>query len=298
MKRHKEREMNRINCCITLKPNKGLVICIKLNHSETLASSLKLNFSYSFPGVIWKMVALPAEKLLLLEIRDETNRQVSFSALDYPRKTFLWKDFQLDESWWTGLLAAYKSVFLVQNYTSQENPDVTALIAMDIHSCNILWEQQNFSFSNLSNGNVLGMLGREDPKLVGLDLFTGRMIEGDVELELGANEISEPIRPFQYQEGTSYYDTVYNFLTSSCSIKPEGTVEYQEYDGLILISYYIREENGLANYLLVLNDTGDVLLQEKIDEQLKGLGVDTFFILSGCLFFVRNKRELLSYLIL
>jgi hypothetical protein len=221
------------------------------------------------------MVALPAEKLLLLEIRDETNRQVSFSALDYLQKTFLWKDFQLEESWWTGLLTAYKSVFLVQNYTSQENPDVTSLIALDVHSRTILWEQQNFSFSNLNDGNILGMLGKEDPRLVGLDLFNGRIIE-DVKLESGTNEILEPIRPFQYQEGTSYYDTVYNFLAGSRSIKPEGTVEYQEYEGLILISYYIREENGLANYLLVLNDTGDVLLQEKIDEQLSSCQVVYF----------------------
>jgi peptidoglycan/LPS O-acetylase OafA/YrhL len=50
--------------------------------------------------------------------------------------------------------------------------------------------------------------------------------------------------------------------------------------------------------LLVVDESGNMLLQEKLDEQLKGLGVDTFFVLSGCLFFVRNKRHLLSYKIL
>ncbi len=290
--------MKQINRCITLKPNIGLVICIKFKHSETLASSLELNFSFSFPCTIWKMVALPDEKILLLEIRDEASRQVSFSALHYSLKTFLWKDFQLDESWWSGLLAAYKSVFLLQNYTNQDNPDATKLLALDVHSCKILWEQETFSFSNFSNENVLGTSGREDPKPVLLDLFTGKVIDENVKLDYTTDKISEPLRPFQYQEGTGYNDTVSTFLSSRFSIKPEGTVEYLEHDGLIVISYYLREQSGLVNFLLVLNNEGKILLREKIDEQLKGLGVDTFFILSGCLFFVRNKRELLSYLIL
>jgi len=263
-----------------------------------LASSLELNFSYSFPGTIWRMVALPDEKILLLEVRDEASRQVNFSALHYSLKTFLWKDFQLDESWWSGLLAAYKSVFLLQNYTNQENPDATKLLALDVHSCKILWERDTFSFSNFSNENVLGTIGKDDPKLVLLDLFTGKVIDEDVKLDYTANKISEPVCPFQYQEGTEYNNTVSTFLSSRFSIKPEGTVEYLEHDGLIVISYYLREQDGLSNFLVVLNNEGKILHQDKIDEQLKGLGADTFFILSGCLFFVRNKRELLSYLIL
>lgn len=289
--------MSRINRGITLNPNNGLVICIKINHSETLASSLEFNFSSSFTGTVWKMVALPPEDLLLLEIRDEDNRQVSFFALHYSSNTFLWKDLKPDDSWWSGLLAAYKSVFLVQNYTNQDNPDATKIIAFDVHSSKFLWEHPSFSFSSFIDGNVLGT-SQEDSNPLLLDLFSGEVLKREIKLDSHSNEIYDPLRPFQYQEGTDYYGTVSTFLSNKFNVKPEGTVEYQEYDDLIFISYYMRDKGSLLNYLLVLNDKGHALLHEKIGEQLKGLGLDTFFILSGCLFFVRNKRELLSYRIL
>jgi len=41
-----------------------------------------------------------------------------------------------------------------------------------------------------------------------------------------------------------------------------------------------------------------LLLKEKLDEHLKGIGLDTFFVLSGYVFFVKNKVELVCYKIL
>ena len=129
-------------------------------------------------------------------------------------------------------------------------------------------------------------------------MLTGEPAEPLLKLDNVKNEISDPIRPFQYQEGTTYYETVNKFIMEHHAHHTEGTIEYKEHEGLIFISYYRRENNGLVNYLLVFTESGERLLHEKIDEQLKGLGVDTFFILSGCLVFVRNKRELLSYQII
>jgi hypothetical protein len=73
-----------------------------------------------------------------------------------------------------------------------------------------------------------------------------------------------------------------------------GGIEYREWDGLVFISYYVQEQ-GLANYLMVVREDGKLVLSEKLDDSLKGLGADTFFILQGCLFYIRNKRELISY---
>jgi hypothetical protein len=55
------------------------------------------------------------------------------------------------------------------------------------------------------------------------------------------------------------------------------------------------QEVGLANYLIVLTADGDVVMNEKAGENLKGIGIDTFFLLEGSLFFVKNKCELVRY---
>ena len=71
-------------------------------------------------------------------------------------------------------------------------------------------------------------------------------------------------------------------------------IEYLEYNSMVFISCYI-DRDGLANFLFVLRSDGTVLLEEKLDDQLKGIGLDTFFIFSGYLIFVKNKTRLVSY---
>ena len=67
-----------------------------------------------------------------------------------------------------------------------------------------------------------------------------------------------------------------------------------EYEDVIIISLYIQQPE-LTNYLLILSNEGELLMKEKLDEHLKGIGLDTFFIFEGCVLFAKNKRELFSY---
>ena len=268
----------------------------KINHSHALVSRLDLNFSVSFKGNIWNIVALPAKKLLLFEERDEYKRQVRFSAWQYEQKQFLWNDMTFDESWWVGLLAANGPAMLVQEYDDSGKPGHKKLWAIDIETQKIMWSREYFSVTALQERVITGFSGSDDPEVVFLDLLTGKQIEAPQNKAVASEEL--PLRPLQYLEGTPYFGTVYDFLMKQSGVKATGAFEYLEYNKMIFISYNIQEANGLANYLLVVDEEGNTRLLEKLDEALKGLGVDTFFILSGCLFFVRNKRELLSYQII
>jgi peptidoglycan/LPS O-acetylase OafA/YrhL len=98
----------------------------------------------------------------------------------------------------------------------------------------------------------------------------------------------------QYYQETTHFETVKAFLSVKYQISAISVIEYLEYRSLLFISCYVAGID-LANYLLVLNGDGEILLKEKIGGQLKGIGVDTFFILSGYLIFVKNGRELVSY---
>ena len=73
------------------------------------------------------------------------------------------------------------------------------------------------------------------------------------------------------------------------------SLEYLEESSLIFISCYAQSEQGLINDLLVLSTDGEMVLREKLGEQLKGIGQDTFFIYGGSVIFVKNRGELFSY---
>ncbi|HEY3405502.1 MAG TPA: DUF4905 domain-containing protein [Ohtaekwangia sp.] len=255
--------------------------------------SLRFNFSRLFEGVIWNTLAVAEKDLLLLEIRDAEKKQVKFSALNFAKNEFLWADKSLEESWWVNLSAVSDGVILYTLYTETNNPDKKALLAFRLQEHKMIWWNNDFSLISVIQDRVLGYVSKLSRETV-LELQSGKP------LNVGVHDAPAPksdlLRPFQYNDQTGHFATVQTFLRSKLNLSPIIALEYLEYESLIFISYNVTE-NGLVNYLLVLDGSGAVLLHEKLDEPQKGIGLDTFFILNGCLFFVKNRRELVSYFI-
>lgn len=257
-----------------------------------MSRSLKFNFSQSFDGVIWNSLAASNQNVLLLEIRNAEKKQVTFAAFDYTKNIFLWRDKSFDEPWWVNLSAVSDNIVLYTLYLETNNPDRKALLACSLTDHKMLWWNNDFSLTGVSKGKVKGFSPRLSKDVV-LDSKTGKVIENPApfeEIPASGNQV----KPSQYSDDMEYFSTVQTFLNAKLNLLPVVALEYLEHDSLIFISYNVTK-NGLVNYLLVLTLNGDVLLHEKLDEPQKGIGLDTFFILNGCLFFVKNRRELVSY---
>lgn len=257
-----------------------------------MANKLHFNFLHSFDGVLWNTMHVPDTNLLILETRNETRREASFAALDFEHNRFVWKNTVFEEAWWIGMTAATSEVLLLHVYRHTENPDKKDLMAWHIHKQKKLWSITDFSFTSLAGNKVYGKRPETENTCV-IDVNTGEVQENNA-VEIQSSENIPNVKPFQYVEGTRYFETVKSFLMQKLNMLPTSVVEYLEYRSLIFISCYVNQE-GLANYLIVLTADGTVVLQEKLGDRLKGIGLETFFILSGCLFFVRNKGALVSY---
>lgn len=261
-----------------------------------MIQKLKHKFSHTFNGIIWNTVVLPEEETMLIEVRNHEQRQVMFSAWQYVQDTFRWKDVMLEESWWINLNAAAHGIILFTIYLDTSNPDKKGILAYTASDLKLLWWNNDFSISSIEGSNVLGISAKMGTKDVVLDLLSGK----EIPLAQSAQQpsfvkLADPfLKPSLYYEGTAHFNTVKTFLESRLNLMPVVALEYLEHDSKIFISYYTKE-NDLANYLLVLSHAGETRLHEKLDESLKGIGQDTFFILSGCVIFVKNKRELISY---
>jgi hypothetical protein len=255
-----------------------------------LTDRLRFNFSHRFPGVIWNTLTLPDRNVLLLEIRDHDRKSVSFSAIQYRQNEFLWREFTLEEPWWVNLAGASDDIVLFNTYTETANPDRKAILAYDLDR-KLRWWRNDFSLTFVGRDCIRGFVSRLGLREITLDLHTGQEIAS---VENAPLDTSMLILPEQYPAGTPYFETVKTFLARKLNLLPVLSLEYVEHDSRILVSYYVME-NGLANYLLVMQKDGVVLMHEKLGEQLKGIGLETFFILSGCLIFVKNRMELVSY---
>lgn len=252
---------------------------------------IEQNFSHQFGGTIWNSALSSSSKVLLLEIRRGDKKETSFSAIDLDQGKLLWKDVVFEERWWVGLDAAQGEVALFSVFTDTSNPDRKSLIAYHIHHQKILWWRNDFSLSALGANCVKGLLTQYGHRETALDLITGN----ETEFVPQSPDSNAFKRPAQYLEGHPYFDTVRTFLQSRFNFDAVLSLEYLEESSLIFISSYVREGQGLINDLFVVSADGELVMREKLGEQLKGIGQDTFFIYAGSVIFVKNRGELFSY---
>jgi hypothetical protein len=216
--------------------------------------------------------------------------------MDLSMNKWLWTGLKLDEPWWVTLAAASKNVLLFTTYNDVNNPDKKSLVAFDILTQKPIWWRNDFAVSTVAGEIVTGVNTKFITKEVALDIRDGKEIQRDA-VVFGAEQNFKVLRPFQYHEGSQHFDTVRSFLGAKANFLPVITVEYMEYGALIVISAF-TSPNDLANYLFVFNSEGRMMVKETLGEHLKGIALDTFFVVDGFLIFAKNKKELICYKIL
>ena len=213
-------------------------------------------FSIKLSASIWNLLPFDGRPLMAIEQRDELKRLVTFSAYDFIEHRFLWRDVVLFEKWWVNLAGATKDYVVLKVFESTENPDKTS-----------------FLFLNADTGKPIS--------------------NQDQQIEW--RHTNNTVSPFQYQVGEADFETVKNFLIDRQREMPVLGVEYVEYADHIIISYYVTTPENMTNRLAIFNLKGESLYEEEIGTNLKGMGINTFFVASGYLFFVKNKTELVTF---
>jgi hypothetical protein len=253
----------------------------------------EFSFSEIVPGTIWNTLADTEHKRLFVEIRNSESKCVMFSALDLETSQWLWKEKKFEEPWWISLGGVSSNILLLTIYTDTNNPDKKSVLAFEVTQERTSWWRNDFSITTIAGNTVVGTESKLGHKEVVLDIITGKELNRD-SIVLPDRQNFPVIRPFQYQEGSAHFNTVKSFLERKCEISAVFSVEYCEHQTLILISAFSGTQD-LANYLIVFNSKGEIVLKETLGEHLKGIASDTFFIFSGFLIFVKNKHELVSY---
>ena len=258
-----------------------------------MANTFDHKFSHQFQGLIWTTLADANNQRLFVEIRSPVDKTVSFSALNLQNNQWLWKDVIFEEAWWITLRAVEGDILLFTIYADSDNPDKKSVLAYDVTERKIAWWYNGFSITSINRLFVIGVDAKLPEKQIILDLSTGKAVR-NVDFDLADSQNFPVIRPFQYEEGTAHFNTVKDFLYSRLGISPVASIEYLEIEDLIIVSIFVKQQ-GLANYLYGFDANGEVLIREKLGEDLKGVAIDTFFVFSGHLIYVKNKNELISY---
>ncbi|MET3127429.1 hypothetical protein ABID42_002544 [Arcicella rosea] len=240
----------------------------------------------TFAGKIWNTVFY--EDKMVLEVRDESSRQVSFSALNLKTGEVLWKDYHPEKSWWLGLVGIFGNHLVLHKYSDQQKPEPLGVILINITTCEIEQRIEDWIFFSC-DGNILVLYQLDESNL---PIYQS--------LEIG-------LKPFQsfipeqnqhfvrhYPDSSPHFPTIFKFLYHLINIEAQNGVDYLEVNDKIVISYYIYRGKQFQNYLLVTNKEKKILLHDFIAES-EGIGIDTFSMKSDTLLYVKNQNQLIGY---
>ncbi len=97
-----------------------------------------------------------------------------------------------------------------------------------------------------------------------------------------------------YPEESEYFQWFVQYF-ANLDIIPCKQIEYLKIKAQILISYYKESQKELTNSLAILDESGDILENILLEEQLTGIGKDTFFVFRNKAIFVTQKSTLNIY---
>src|SRR5471030_2358796 len=99
--------------------------------------------SEEFNGAIWRMEIDSLSETVFVEIRNSTEKIVSFGSVNLLTGKVNFKDLTTPERWLTGIEADWNGVLLLHNYQSENSPVHKGVIAVDAISGEIIWSNYN-----------------------------------------------------------------------------------------------------------------------------------------------------------
>ncbi len=137
---------------------------------------IKKLFSYDRGRQIFRLIPTETGKLLIEE-RDRNIKEAFFNVLIFIRGKKIFTDLQFDEKYWIGIESIYKDVILFHRFERPDLPNHKGIIAYDIKSQTVLWENLN-SFLYAGDDKIVFMTFESGIKgLVAVDYLSGELIE-------------------------------------------------------------------------------------------------------------------------
>ena len=248
-----------------------------MNNKDTL----KLLISEELKGIIWKIVLDDSRLLMVIETRTP-DRETFFYVYDFASERFLWRHEKLKSELSLVLHSCFDGKVYFQSMQAGPVPEHTFILAYDAYTKALLFEKYTHNLEAVSEIGLVSFPGKILPKkLELLDLSNGNFVRSLSfselsELPFPANDIHLPDDHF----GPTLWETYQQLRFKNYTVKA-----------------FYRPGTKDQDQVLELYDEKQLVLTDYLNQTIQKLYQDTFFVWSGRLIYIRNKREIVSYLL-
>jgi hypothetical protein len=244
---------------------------------------LQPSITHKFTGTIWRLEIDTITDTIVLEVRNEAEKQTSFSSLGLSTGKINFIDFTTPERWLTGMECVYDNVLLLHHYRHESGPEHKAIIAIDAQTGAEIWSNYSLAFDHLSiNGPVVYNTNILPKKLSVLEIHSGVTksaydTDSDKPLE---NNIVIP------------HMVTADQLPGSLPAKPYGNfVHYHDHNKYRIVSLH-TQKNGLLQQQLFITMGAEIIYSDFLNTGIQKLQPEAFVLHKNALIYIKNRTEI------
>ncbi len=282
----------------------------KLNKIN-VSMKLKKLYKHDNGKQIWRILPTSNNKVVIEE-RDIKTKEVYFNCLEIDSGKKLFNEFQFDEKNWIGIESIYKDIIFVHSYLKPDMPAHKSIIAFDILSQSILWQNDDYIFSFVCDDKVYCYQQRFESRVFfALDYLTGNVVDDfgtdSTKLQQFREEANSEFEKQNYLF-PEYFDrndiVTENYQKYLLQILTDnvikGKISHLRMADLLMYNYHEINKNNTFNNIFVTFDLrkNKILLKETLDKNLVNLMPESFFVKDNFLFLIIDKTKLFVYQII
>ncbi|CUU02442.1 protein of unknown function (DUF4905) [Candidatus Thermokryptus mobilis] len=259
---------------------------------------------------IWKIFPTRHDKILC-ELRDLNKRVTSFVCLSIYNGNKIWEKSDFEEPWWIQIADVDDDIFFLCEFKRPDLPAQGKTYAVSSSSGEVLWKDDEFDFMFALDGRVYGVRNLIDSRFYFVvDARTGEILEtyGDEKAE-EINELrNEKIKSMEFIETSISFDEYHpDYETAKGLVDsfvndgdPRFPPEVLVKENISLINYHIARgvkagSERFKNVLKIVEiNTGKLLYQDVLYDDLSFFIPDAFFCKDDFVFYVREQIELIA----
>ncbi|TKB96019.1 DUF4905 domain-containing protein [Pedobacter cryophilus] len=238
-------------------------------------------FSGKPEEMIWKIKLDDATQTLAWENRT-LDKKVSFYAYNFSTQTHLLQNFKFEEDWLLGLDFVNAGIAYFHGFENEFSPVHKGIIALDLKENKILWQNFSVSVQQFTKEGVVVFDAKIFPRAFQLLHYKNGELISKLQLKdlYQTQSISNQIFLPELIASTEIWDTQHQLI----------------YHDLKIISVYKNEADKTNQYLQVYKNE-DLIFEDLLNADIQKLSIDTFFVWLGKLVYIKNKSEIVSYLV-
>jgi len=269
---------------------------------------LKKLYKHDNGKQIWRILPTANNKLVIEE-RDIKTKEVFFSCLEINSGKKLFNEFQLEEKNWVGIELIYEDIIFFHSYGKPDMPSHKGIIAFDIISKSIHWQNDNYVFSFVYDDKVYCFQQRFESRVFfALDYLTGNVVEDFGNDSIIINQFKEKcdkkfweqnyLFPEYFSRNGPAENEYQKYLVQVLNNNViKGDLSYLKIKNLLMYNYHEISKTNTLNNLFVAFDLSKnkILQKEYLDKNLVNLMPESFFVRDNYLFLIVDKTRLFIY---